>query len=117
RFSFDARLFHFPNQMSLPEAIIQPQAEAQQVMIELRNVYLSFGDRQILDNISLTVNAGSSMAILGNSGAGKSTILKLILGLMKPNSGEVYVDGEEITSYNEGQLMHVRQKLGMVFQE
>lgn len=87
------------------------------VVVELRNVNLTFGDKVILDNISLKLNRGHSMAVLGNSGAGKSTILKLILGLMKPDSGEVYVDGEEITGFKEKELMPVRQKLGMVFQE
>lgn len=86
-------------------------------MVELRNVYLSFGPARILENVSLKVKHGHSMAILGNSGAGKSTILKIILGLMKPDSGEVYVDGEEITHHKESRLMPVRQKLGMVFQE
>jgi len=55
--------------------------------------------------------------IMGTSGAGKSTILKLILGLIKPDSGYIFVDGDEITSYDEEQLMPVRRKLGMVFQE
>lgn len=86
-------------------------------MIELRNVSLTFGPNKILDDINLSVNRGSSMAILGSSGAGKSTILKILLGLLKPDSGEVYVDSEEVSHYNERELMPVRQKLGMVFQE
>jgi phospholipid/cholesterol/gamma-HCH transport system ATP-binding protein len=55
--------------------------------------------------------------ICGQSGAGKSTVIKLILGLIKPDSGEIYVDGEEISHYSEEELMAVRKKLGMVFQE
>ena len=86
-------------------------------MIELRNVYFSVGDSHILKDINLRVRTGTSMMIVGQSGAGKSTILKLILGLIKPDSGEIYVDGEEISRYTEEDLFPVREKLGMVFQE
>jgi phospholipid/cholesterol/gamma-HCH transport system ATP-binding protein len=86
-------------------------------IIELRNVYFSAGSIEILKDISLTVKAGSAIMICGTSGAGKSTVLKLVLGLIKPDSGEIFVDGEEISRYSEEDLMPVRQKLGMVFQE
>jgi phospholipid/cholesterol/gamma-HCH transport system ATP-binding protein len=88
-----------------------------EVMIELRNVYFSAGDFHILKDISLRVHTGTTMMICGVSGAGKSTILKLILGLIKPDRGEIIVDGEEISGYTEAQLLQVRRKLGMVFQE
>jgi phospholipid/cholesterol/gamma-HCH transport system ATP-binding protein len=108
--------------MSKPETtvIITPSGEqtvAKECMIELRNVYYSVGDFHILKDINLRVMTGDSMMIVGVSGAGKSTILKLILGLIKPDSGEIYVDKEEISRYNEVDLLPVRQKLGMVFQE
>lgn len=102
--------------MSTPQLTPLPNSSSE-VMIELRNVSLTFGPNKILDDINLSVNRGSSMAILGSSGAGKSTILKILLGLLKPDSGEVYVDSEEVSHYNERELMPVRQKLGMVFQE
>ena len=86
-------------------------------MIELRKVYFSVGDSHILKDINLRVRTGTSLMIVGQSGAGKSTILKLILGLIKPDSGEIYVDGEEISRYTEEDLFPVREKLGMVFQE
>ncbi len=86
-------------------------------MIELRNVYFSAGSFEILKNVSLHAQPATAIMICGTSGAGKSTVLKLILGLIKPDSGEIYVDGEEISAYSEQELMHVRQKLGMVFQE
>ena len=86
-------------------------------IIELRNVYYSAGTFQILKNVSLTVQEGSAIMICGTSGAGKSTVLKLVLGLIKADSGQIYVDGEEISAYTEEELMPVRQKLGMVFQE
>lgn len=86
-------------------------------MIELRNVNFSAGDFHILKNVNLKVETGTAGIVIGSSGAGKSTVLKLIVGLIKPDSGEIFVDGEEISKYTEEELMPVRQKLGMVFQE
>ncbi|HKR13458.1 MAG TPA: ATP-binding cassette domain-containing protein [Pyrinomonadaceae bacterium] len=85
--------------------------------IEFRNVVLAFDDRVILDNLSLKVMKGETKIILGGSGGGKSTIIKLVLGLLKPDSGRVLVDGEDITEHSEDQMMRVRKKIGMVFQE
>jgi phospholipid/cholesterol/gamma-HCH transport system ATP-binding protein len=85
--------------------------------IEFRDVYLSFDDRTILKGLSFKVLRGETKIILGGSGGGKSTIIKLVLGLLKPDSGRILVDGEDITNYNEAQMMSVRKKIGMVFQE
>src|SRR5215510_5566297 len=85
--------------------------------IEFRNVVLAFDDRVILDNLSFKVMKGETKIILGGSGGGKSTIIKLVLGLLKPDSGTILVDGEDVTDYSEDQMMHVRKKIGMVFQE
>lgn len=85
--------------------------------IEFRNVYLSFDDRTVLNGLSFKVNRGETKIILGGSGGGKSTIIKLVLGLLKPDSGQVLVDGVDITHFNEVQMMIVRKKIGMVFQE
>lgn len=85
--------------------------------IEFRDVYLSFGDRPVLRGLNFKVNRGETRIILGGSGGGKSTIIKLVLGLLKPDSGQVLVDGEDITHHNELQMMSVRKKIGMVFQE
>ncbi len=85
--------------------------------IEFRDVYLSFDDRTILNGISFTVRRGETKVILGRSGGGKSTIIRLILGLLKPDAGRIVIDGEDITSYSEQEMMPVRQKIGMVFQE
>ena len=85
--------------------------------IEFRNVVLSFDDRVILNNLSFKVMKGETKIILGGSGGGKSTIIKLVLGLLKPDSGRILVDGEDITDYSEGQMMGVRKNIGMVFQE
>ena len=85
--------------------------------IEFRNVYLSFDDKKVLNDLSFKVMKGETKIILGGSGGGKSTIIKLVLGLLKPDSGRVLVDGEDITDYGEVQMMNVRKKIGMVFQE
>ncbi|HLA11287.1 MAG TPA: ATP-binding cassette domain-containing protein [Pyrinomonadaceae bacterium] len=85
--------------------------------IEFRDVLLAFDDRVVLDHLSFKVMKGETKIILGGSGGGKSTIIKLVLGLLKPDAGRVLVDGEDITVYNEVQMMRVRKKIGMVFQE
>jgi phospholipid/cholesterol/gamma-HCH transport system ATP-binding protein len=85
--------------------------------IEFQDVFLSFDDKVILDHISFTVRRGECKIILGRSGGGKSTIIRLILGLLKPDSGRILIDGEDITEYTEVEMMPVRQKIGMVFQE
>src|SRR5215467_6677904 len=85
--------------------------------IEFRNVVLAFDERVILNNLSFKVMKGETKIILGGSGGGKSTIIKLVLGLLKPDSGEVLVEGENVTDYSEDQMMRVRKNIGMVFQE
>jgi phospholipid/cholesterol/gamma-HCH transport system ATP-binding protein len=85
--------------------------------IEFREVDLAFDDRQVLNRLSFRVMKGETKIILGGSGGGKSTIIKLVLGLLKPDAGQVLVDGEDVTYYNEVQMMSVRKKIGMVFQE
>lgn len=85
--------------------------------IEFRHVHLSFEEQKVLDDLSFTVMRGEIKIILSGSGGGKSTILKLILGLLKPDDGQVLVDGEDITAYDEAEMKRVRDKIGMVFQE
>lgn len=85
--------------------------------IEFQDVSLAFGDRIILDNVSFGVRYGESKVVMGGSGTGKSTLLRLVLGLLKPDAGRIFVDGEDITDYREEQMMKVRGKIGMVFQE
>jgi phospholipid/cholesterol/gamma-HCH transport system ATP-binding protein len=85
--------------------------------IEFRNVTLAFDEQVILDDLSFTVQKGETKVILGGSGGGKSTTIKLILGLLKPDAGRIIVDGEDITEYTEAEMMPVRKKIGMVFQE
>ncbi len=85
--------------------------------IEFRDVELSFDDKKILDGVSFEVRKGETKIILGRSGGGKSTIIRMILGLLKPDAGQILVDGEDITAYTEKEMMGVRQHIGMVFQE
>ena len=85
--------------------------------IEFRDVHLAFDERTILNGLSFKVMKGETKIILGGSGGGKSTIIKIVLGLLKPDAGQVLVDGEDITNYTEIQMMRVRKKIGMVFQE
>src|SRR6267142_419959 len=85
--------------------------------IEFRDVTMIFDGRKILNNLSFKVMKGETRIILGGSGSGKSTTIKLVLGLLKPDSGQILVDGEDITHYNEAQMMKVRKKIGMIFQE
>jgi phospholipid/cholesterol/gamma-HCH transport system ATP-binding protein len=85
--------------------------------IEFRNVTMIFDGRNILNNLSFKVMKGETKIILGGSGSGKSTTIKLVLGLLKPDSGQILVDGEDITDYGEAEMMKVRKKIGMIFQE
>jgi phospholipid/cholesterol/gamma-HCH transport system ATP-binding protein len=85
--------------------------------IEFKEVSVAFGDRVILDRISFGVRYGESKLVMGGSGTGKSTLLRLVLGLIKPDSGQIFIDGEDITDYTEEQMMKIRSKIGMVFQE
>jgi phospholipid/cholesterol/gamma-HCH transport system ATP-binding protein len=80
-------------------------------------VFLAFDEKVILRNVSFTLLKGHTKIFLGASGAGKSTILKLILGLLKPDAGVIWVNGERVDGMNERQMMRVRADLGMVFQE
>jgi len=80
-------------------------------------VSLAFDEKVILQNVSFTLIKGHTKIFLGASGAGKSTILKLILGLLNPDSGVIWVNGERVDRMTEREMMRVRADLGMVFQE
>jgi len=85
-------------------------------MIEVRQLHKSFGAQEVLTDISFRIENGESVAIIGRSGGGKSVLLKHLIGLLQPDSGEVLIDGENIVRMNERQLLGVRRKFGMVFQ-
>ncbi len=85
-------------------------------MIRLENVFLTLGDTPILKDISFGIEKGETGVMLGASGSGKTTILRIILGLYRPDSGHVFVNGDEITGLGEDEIYKVREKMGMVFQ-
>jgi phospholipid/cholesterol/gamma-HCH transport system ATP-binding protein len=85
-------------------------------MIEVRDLQKSFGRQKILDGVSFRIETGESIVIIGRSGGGKSVLLKHIIGLLRPDAGEVLIDGENIEPMNERELLRVRSKFGMLFQ-
>lgn len=85
--------------------------------IEFRDVELAFDDQVILDKVSFSVHRGQTRIVLGPSGTGKSTIINLILGLLKPDSGQILINGEDISAHDDQDLMRIRKTIGMVFQE
>jgi len=85
-------------------------------MIEVKNLQKSFGKQRVLNGVNLKIEKGESVVIIGASGGGKSVLLKHIIGLTSPDSGEVLIDGQNIACLNERQLIDVRRKFGMLFQ-
>jgi len=86
--------------------------------IEFRNVFLSFDDNVVLNDINFTLNPGEMIVLTGASGSGKSVLLRLAMGLLKPDSGQIFIDGNEIQNLEEPELVALRGALmGMVFQE
>lgn len=85
-------------------------------MIEFKNLVKKFGSRSVLNGISLKVKKGEILFVLGTSGTGKSVLLKNIVGLMNPDEGEIWIDGEEVSKFTEDQYFAIRKKCGMVFQ-
>jgi len=85
-------------------------------MIEVRDLKKSFGAHSVLDGVSFRIEKGESVAIIGRSGGGKSVLLKHLIGLLKPDAGRVLIEGEDIVPMNERELLRVRRKFGMLFQ-
>lgn len=84
--------------------------------IELRNVTKRFGPKLVLDNLSLTVSRGKSLVVIGGSGSGKSVMLKCVLGILRPDKGEIFVDGKNILKMSAGEREETLRKFGMLFQ-
>ena len=87
-----------------------------EIKIRVVNLYKSFGENQVLRGVDLEVRQGESMVVIGGSGSGKTVLIKCIIGLMRPEKGEIYVDGLEISDLNEKRMNEVRKKFGMLFQ-
>lgn len=96
---------------------VQQNEKEETPVVLFDHVSLSFDDNVVLRDVSFTLRTGHTKIFLGASGAGKSTVLKLILGLLKPDSGTIHVNGETIDEMDEVALMKVRSDFGMVFQE
>ncbi|HTD56238.1 MAG TPA: ATP-binding cassette domain-containing protein [Silvibacterium sp.] len=106
-------------EISIPEVeIIEqlPHNEGVAPYISFDKVSKSFGDLVVLDEVSFYVNPGETLCILGRSGVGKSVSLQNIMGFLKPDSGKIYVAGQEISHFTEEQMQHIRRKVTMVFQ-
>lgn len=86
-------------------------------MIEFKNVRKKFGDREVLKGISFDVQEGEILFILGTSGTGKSVLLKNLVGLLRPDSGEIWIDGRETSRISEIEYLEIRKFCGMVFQQ
>jgi len=84
--------------------------------IKYRGLRKSFGRKEVLKGIDLAIERGETIVIMGGSGTGKSVLIRHTIGLHKPDAGEVWVDGIEISAFNEDQLMPIRRKIGMLFQ-
>ncbi|HTW32022.1 MAG TPA: ATP-binding cassette domain-containing protein [Candidatus Sulfotelmatobacter sp.] len=99
------------------DASCPPAAETGTYAIEFENVHLDFGENEVLRGVSFRLPPGETKALFGVAGSGKSTILKLAMGLIKPDSGRILILGNDITPTKEEDLFTLRAKLGMVFQE
>ena len=85
-------------------------------IIELKNVHKAFDSKQVHTGVNLSIRTGENITVLGGSGSGKSVLLKEIIGLIKPDEGEVIIENENIVPMDESELVHVRKKMGMLFQ-
>lgn len=85
-------------------------------MIEIKNLKKNFGSKEVLRGVNLNIESGKTTVIIGSSGCGKSVLLKHIVGLLQPDEGEIFIDGEEITKLNEKEIYRIRNKFGFLFQ-
>ena len=87
-----------------------------EAVISLRQLNITFGTHTVLDNIDLDVYKGETLAVLGPSGTGKSTVLRSMIGLLEPNGGQIFIQGEDVSGLDEDGWIRLRMKMGMVFQ-
>ena len=85
-------------------------------MIEVRNIHKSFGDKVVLDEVSATMEPGKTNLIIGSSGSGKTVFMKCMVGLMRPDKGQILYEGKDLTTMQEQDLKEIRKEIGMLFQ-
>jgi len=85
-------------------------------MIRIVDLHKAFGENRVLQGVNLQIERGETMAVIGQSGSGKSVLIKHLIGILKPDQGEIYIDGLEITRLKEDKLQSVTKKFGMLFQ-
>src|SRR5271154_2046915 len=95
---------------------IAPDAIDAEAMISLRDVRVSYGEREILHGVTFDVKRGETMVILGGSGSGKSTLLRTLVGLEKASSGEIWIKGKNIAAIRDSEMDEIRKRIGMSFQ-
>ncbi len=105
-----------PSAAEGPPSILPPGPPPIGPIIVFDDVSIAFGDHAVLKNVSFSVERGETLCILGRSGVGKSVSLRLLMGFLKPDSGSIRIEGEEITELNEEGLRAVRKRVTMVFQ-
>lgn len=103
-------------EQSIPTPADPGRSEADCIAVEFKNVSKSFGDLKVLDDVSFQVGAGKALCVLGRSGTGKSVTLKLMIGLLKPDQGEVRIQSEDIAHFKPEDLSRVRRHIGFLFQ-
>jgi phospholipid/cholesterol/gamma-HCH transport system ATP-binding protein len=107
--------------MNTTDRIAMKREEAEEdgsaPVVAVEDIHKSFGTQKVLNGISLTVSRGETLAVLGRSGTGKSVLLRLIIGLQKPDSGSVCIHGQDITGLTVDQLVKIRKKMGFLFQQ
>ncbi len=95
---------------------MNPDSQQADALVDIKDVSFSYGDRRIVDKLSLTIPRGKVVAIMGGSGCGKTTLLNLIGGRIKPDSGTLLVDGQSVPELNKSELFELRKRMGMLFQ-
>ncbi len=104
------------NEPAMENSVLGPRRPMSDPAISVRNVSVSFGGRAILRNVSFDVPRGHTLAIMGLSGVGKSTTLRCLVGLQKPDEGEIYIDGQNVLKLEPKEFDKLRKRIGMVFQ-
>ncbi len=104
------------NEPAMENSVLGPRRPMSDPAISVRNVSVSFGGRAILRNVSFDVPRGHTLAIMGLSGVGKSTTLRCLVGLQKPDEGEIYIDGQNVLTLKPKEFDELRKRIGMVFQ-